>query len=666
MGLDPFVPPRIVIVGAGIAGLSSASSLYRNFPPPFHLAVLEASQRVGGRICTTSIDGRRVELGATWIHGIDGSPLYEIARRIDALQGEDVPWERQDGFPRNPVILAEGGLVVEPGLIQPVVDVYNKTMSEVRDKGEEQEESLSCCCNKKKLMEGSVGSFLRQGLDSFLSQQAIVSKIEKLILSNCKASNGFMREGMGSGSWDLRSFQESVFSMLEDMERIATASNSLHDLDLDSEKEYDEFPGPHVTIGKGYTSIVNELADSLPSGTIQFGKKVHKMFWNHSHPSSSAPVVLCCEDGSVIEADHVILTMSLGVLKAATSQVPPQNPHLDSTICRSVHELRGWVPKEGDVSQMFEPLLPLWKLDSIARLGFGVVDKLFLLVDPSAGEPLRAFTQFIYLKNAGKDACIPRWMRKTYSICPIYQGSDVLLCWFAGAEALELEGLSDEEIIEGVVETLARFGLADFEGKSERSDRECSVEEKESLRRMFRGVLRSNWATNPLSRGSYTFVAAGASGLDIEALAEPLPKCNSTCLKLTFPLPFSSSSSSSSSSSEAEVEVEADHEEAESPVPKCGITNLWLPFSQTHHAVEEVDSLPPSEAQIEDEVEKEIGKNGQLESWNSLPSASPLQLLFAGEATHRHFYSTTHGAFLSGAREADRLIQHYHCQSDLK
>jgi spermine oxidase len=37
----------------------------------------------------------------------------------------------------------------------------------------------------------------------------------------------------------------------------------------------------------------------------------------------------------------------------------------------------------------------------------------------------------------------------------------------------------------------------------------------------------------------------------------------------------------------------------------------------------------------------------------------PLRVLFAGEATHRTHYSTTHAAYLSGVREANRLLRHY-------
>ncbi|MGH0122343.1 UNVERIFIED_CONTAM: hypothetical protein FKN15_007943 [Acipenser sinensis] len=46
-----------------------------------------------------------------------------------------------------------------------------------------------------------------------------------------------------------------------------------------------------------------------------------------------------------------------------------------------------------------------------------------------------------------------------------------------------------------------------------------------------------------------------------------------------------------------------------------------------------------------------------LESCDSI--SKPLQVLFAGEATHVQFYTTTHGAYLTGVREAQRIIQHY-------
>ena len=56
----------VLIVGAGVAGLAAARALAE---AGLRVAVLEASERVGGRIHTLRVAGHIVELGAEFIHG---------------------------------------------------------------------------------------------------------------------------------------------------------------------------------------------------------------------------------------------------------------------------------------------------------------------------------------------------------------------------------------------------------------------------------------------------------------------------------------------------------------------------------------------------------------------------------------------------------------------
>ena len=107
---------KILIVGAGMAGISAA----RNLIDAGHDAiVLEGRDRIGGRMWTSrKWENTPVDLGASWIHGHRGNPLTAIADKINAprqatdfndvslydVEGNLVPdgiWVRLFGFERK-------------------------------------------------------------------------------------------------------------------------------------------------------------------------------------------------------------------------------------------------------------------------------------------------------------------------------------------------------------------------------------------------------------------------------------------------------------------------------------------------------------------------------------------------------------------------------------
>ncbi|XP_019192409.1 PREDICTED: probable polyamine oxidase 5 [Ipomoea nil] len=519
--------PKVVIIGAGMAGLTAANKLYRGAGSRgvIEVCVVEGGKRIGGRINTSEFGGDRIEMGATWIHGIGGSPVHRIAQEINSLESEQ-PWECMDGFLEEPVTMAEGGYPLNSSLVSPISNLFKKLM----DFAQGGSCSSNGCSSRDSGGTGSlsVGSFLRKGLDEYWESMKEREEVE----------------GFG-GFWCRKSLEEAIFAMFENTQRTYTSAGELQTLDYGAESEYRMFPGEEITIAKGYLSIIEALASVLPPGLIQLGRKVVRIEW-HSLSSSAEngnnngairPVKLHFMDGSMMEADHVILTVSLGVLKQGIKQE----------------------------SCLFDPPLPSFKNEAISRLGFGVVNKLFLQIHPSINLP--HLQMVFHQAKHHHSSRIPWWMRRTASLCPIYTKSSVALSWFAGKEALELESLDDQQIIHGVSTTISNFLPHQI----------CNGHTQPE----FVKVLKTQWGTDPLFLGSYSYVAVGSSGDDLDTMAEPLP------------------------------------------------------------------------------VNKGTHYHG-----NSSPSSSsspPLQILFAGEATHRTHYSTTHGAYFSGLREANRLLQHYHC-----
>ena len=73
----PAPPKRVLVIGAGMAGLATARTLHN---AGINVTVLEGRDRIGGRVWTS----RRwpdapADMGASWIHGVRGNPLTALA-----------------------------------------------------------------------------------------------------------------------------------------------------------------------------------------------------------------------------------------------------------------------------------------------------------------------------------------------------------------------------------------------------------------------------------------------------------------------------------------------------------------------------------------------------------------------------------------------------------
>jgi monoamine oxidase len=79
---------RVVVIGAGIAGLTAANALAN---AGVECVVLEARDRIGGRLHTVDVGGVPIDMGGSWIHTPIGNPMRRFADQVGVACREANP-----------------------------------------------------------------------------------------------------------------------------------------------------------------------------------------------------------------------------------------------------------------------------------------------------------------------------------------------------------------------------------------------------------------------------------------------------------------------------------------------------------------------------------------------------------------------------------------------
>ncbi|XP_043104965.1 peroxisomal N(1)-acetyl-spermine/spermidine oxidase-like [Puntigrus tetrazona] len=433
---------KVVIVGSGFAGLAAAATLVKaGFE---NVLVLEAKERIGGRVHTTKpFTESIIEVGANWIHGQTGNPLYKIAKEENLLsKGTSASTsETSDDY-----FFKEDGKKVPSKLADQVCSQFTTLTDKAYD-------------------------------------DELEPKYQKLTLG------AYLDDAFGQSPLGAKQDGQQVFEWCKRNECTDEACSSLYEMSASEISNYTTLDGDfYTTLGPGgYRAILDVLMRDLRSGTIQCNSPVKSIHWDlvkKGHcEDQKHPVQVVCENGKSFDADHVIVTVSLGVLK-------------------------------DKASTMFEPSLPPTKLSAIKNLGFGIVDKIFLFFEKKFWPDDCAGVQMVwkegpenkdvYKSLSNGDAWKKTWYKKITGFDAEGRHPTALCGWITGREALYMENLPDSEI----KDTCLRL-LRSFTG--------WSVPEVSKM-------LISRWGSDSHVHGSYTFVPDGVDGVKAQkALASPLP-----------------------------------------------------------------------------------------------------------------------------------------------
>ncbi|KAF3276899.1 hypothetical protein TWF970_006071 [Orbilia oligospora] len=235
--------------------------------------------------------------------------------------------------------------------------------------------------------------------------------------------------------------------------------------------------GAHTMIMGGYSELAKGLSSTPSELDVRLNHVVTRI--KYDPKNSEKKVALQFADGQAFEADKVIVTLPLGVLK-----------------------------REHGVD--FVPPLPEAKQDAIKRLGFGLLNKVIMVYEEAFWDTNNAGFGCLRKAEEGQDEDLFSsyekkrgrfyiWWNTTDAV-----GRPTLVGLMVGDAAEQVEGEDPEEIIKEATGILKK----------------CWGEDKVPDRP--EEIFVTKWRKDPFALGSYSYVAPGSTGADYDTIAEPI------------------------------------------------------------------------------------------------------------------------------------------------